>query len=310
MLALPTRGISRSVHVHKVELDVLCDWIESNLLFEEDELSATDVIDALLEGHIYDDNDMASEIVSSAWTELRLRQSWIGQGSPFSISSSRIERVRIWREVAGHSFCLLLSLAMWYRSWAHQFGSDYTEQGELFEQLTRESLTEQFADWQIRLTGWSRTRTVGLRTIVNDIASRLGESTGKISRWTTEAAKDAELDLLAYRPFVDGRVGIPVYLMQCASGANWEDKLHTPRLEIWKRLIEFTAEPKKAFATPFALLDSEFIRSCNLVNGMLLDRYRILSAANNKRRWLSSKLKARLIGWSEPRIAQLPRLND
>ena len=110
MLALPTRGISRSVHVHKVELDVLCDWIESNLLFEEDELSATDVIDALLEGHIYDDNDMASEIVSSAWTELRLRQSWIGQGSPFSISSSRIERVRIWREVAGYSFCLLLSL--------------------------------------------------------------------------------------------------------------------------------------------------------------------------------------------------------
>jgi len=310
MLALPTRGISRSVNVHNVELDVLCDWIESSLLFEDEEISTTDVVDALLEEHIYDDSDMSSEIVSCAWTELRRRKSWIQEGTPFSITPYRISRIRTWRKVSAHSFCLLLSLSKWYRSWAQQFGSDYTEQGELFEELIKESLGQQFSDWQIIVTGWSRTRRNKLTRIVNDIASKLGESVGNISRWTNENVKDAELDMLCYRPFVDGRVGIPLYLFQCASGADWESKLHTPRIKIWKRLVEFTAEPKKAFATPFALLDDSFVRSCNLVDGMLIDRYRILAAVDYKKNWISSELKRRLISWSKYRIAKLPRLED
>ena len=307
MLTLPTVGISRSVNVHNVELDVLCDWLESSVLFDEEELSATDVVDVLLEDHYYDDSDMASEIVSSAWTELRRRQSWISEGSPFSIAGHRISRVRTWRQVPAQSFCLLLSLSKWYRSWAQQFGSDYTEQGELFEELTKESIVRQFRDWRVIMTGWSR-KGMQLTTVVHEIANQLGESTGNISRWTGEMAKDAELDLVCYRPFADGRVGIPVYLLQCASGANWESKLHTPRIEIWKRLIEFTAEPKKAFATPFALLDTAFFQSCNLVNGMLIDRYRILAAGAHNKNWVSSTLKQRLVAWSKCRIACLPRL--
>lgn len=308
MLALPTPGISRSVNVHNVELDVLCDWLESSVLFEEEELSATDVVDVLLEEHFYDDSDMASEIVSSAWTELLRRQSWIPEGSPFLIAGHRISRMRTWRQVPAYSFCLLLSLSKWYRSWARQFGSDYTEQGELFEELIKESLIQQFRDWHIIVTGWSRTRGMRLTNVVHEIANELGESIGNISRWTGERAKDAELDLVCYRPFADRRVGIPVYLLQCASGTDWENKLHTPRLEIWKRLIEFTAEPKKAFATPFALLDAAFFQSCNLVNGMLIDRYRILAAGGRKKNWVSPALRERLVAWSKCRIARLPRL--
>jgi len=310
MLALPTRGISRSVNVHNVELDVFCDWIESNILFEEEELWETDVIDVLLEEQIYDDNDMASEIVSNAWTELRRRQSWIGTGSPFSIMARRISRIGTWRQAPAHSFCLILSLSKWYRPWARQFGSDYTEQGELFEEVIKESLVQQFRDWEIIVTGWSRTRRSGLTKIVNEIGNKLGESVGNISRWTNESAKDAELDMLCYRPFVDGRVGIPLYLFQCASGADWDNKLHTPRIEIWKRLVEFAAIPKKGFAIPFALLDGDFVRSCNLVDGIVIDRYRILAAVSYKQNWVSSELSKRLITWSKSRIAKLPRLED
>jgi len=310
MLALPTRGISRSVTKHNVELDAICDWIESSLLFEAEELSSPDVVDVLLQERCYDDSDMASDIVSSAWTELRRRQSWISQGTPFLISSSRISRIRTWRQVPAHSFCLLLSLSKWYRDWARQFGSDYTEQGELFEELTRQSLAQQFGDWQFVLTGWSRERTTQLKDVVHRIANKLGESVGNISRWTSESAHEAGLDLVCYRPFSDDRVGIPVYLLQCASGTNWENKLHTPRLEIWNKLIQFTAEPKKGFAIPFALLDQVFVQNCNLVNGMLIDRHRILAAAGRKKNWVSSKLKKKLEAWSRDRIARLPRLED
>ena len=45
-------------------------------------LSSIDVIDILVQEQIYEDQDFASEIVMSAWTELRRKQSWIGKGKP------------------------------------------------------------------------------------------------------------------------------------------------------------------------------------------------------------------------------------
>ncbi len=307
MLALPTRGISRSVDSHNVKLDVLCDWIEANVLFDEEELSTTEIVSCFLNENICEESDMAYDIVSNAWTEFRRRQACIPNGTPFSISSQRISREITWSQVPAHGFCVLLSLAECYSGWAGQFGDNYTCQGKLFEELTKESLNCQFKNWQLMLTGWSRTNTRALNDIVETIASELGETVGNIKRWTSASAKDGELDLLLFRPFRDERVGVPVYLMQCASGANWESKLHTPRLKIWNKIIDFAALPRKAFAMPFALLDDDFIRNCNLVDGMLIDRYRILSASLCKKNWLSSELKRNLVDWCKPRIANLPR---
>lgn len=304
MLSLPTTGISRSVTTHNVKLDVLCDWIESNILFDEEELSFVDVVSCLLAGQIYDDSDMASEVVSDAWTELRRRQSWISNSTPFDISSQRITRKSTWRRFPAHSFCLLLSLAKWYRGWASQQRNDYNLQGELFEKLIGESLAQQFKNWEILLTGWSRTTPQSLGTIVEKVASSVGESVGNLTRWTSENANDAELDLLLCRPFNDKRTGIPVYLMQCASGANWTEKLHTPRLELWTKAVDFAVTPKRAFAMPFALLDREFSQKCLLVNGLFIDRYRILANNNS----FSSELKKGLKNWAAPRIKTLPTL--
>lgn len=307
MLAIPTKGIYRSTNSHNVQLDVLCDWIEGSLLFVDDRLSSTDIVDALCEEQIYSRQEMAWQIVENAWTEMRRRQSCIGDGSPFSITSSFIKRGRRWEEAPAYSFCVLLSFAKWYRTWANQFGRDYTEQGALFEDLTKESLERQFADWKIHPTGWTRSRPARLDNIVQQVASLLGESKGTVERWTSPSAKEAGLDLLCYRPFPDRRAGVPVFLMQCASGCDWEGKLHIPRLEIWNRIVEFTAKPKKAFATPFALLDNDFVRNCNLVDGLLIDRYRLLAVGGLDENWLSPQLRNRLITWARQRVLALPR---
>ncbi len=307
MLSIPTTGISRSVSKHNVDLDALCDWIEATVLFDEEELSQTDICDTLIEENIYESQDMASDIISSAWSEIRKRQSWLGTGTPFKITSRRISRLLSWKNVSAHSFCLILSISKCYSGWAEQFGSNYTVQGELFEQLTKESLEQQFQDWEIFLTGWSGKNTTGINQLVKDIASKLGESVGNVSRWTSNNRKDAELDILFYRPFKDNRVGIPVFLMQCASGKNWEGKRKTPDLDLWIKIIEFAATPTRAFAIPFAMVDSLFIRNCNIVDGFLLDRYRILAATNYKKKWISKSLKVRLVNWLKPRINALPR---
>lgn len=142
---------------------------------------------------------------------------------------------------------------------------------------------------------------------MHDVATRLDEPVGEIERWTTESANEAGLDILCHRPFGDGRAGSPVFLLQCASGGKWEEKLRTPDVRIWGRIITFTSEPQKAFAMPFALTDSEFTRVCNVVNGMLLDRYRLLLPGATNPTWVTDALSARLINWLNPRITKLPQ---
>lgn len=307
MLAIPTRGIYRSVNEHNVELDVFSDWIEGTVLFDEQELSTVDIIDILCEDLIYDDQDFAYEIVQDAWSELRRRKSCMGVRSAFSITSSRIERVRDWRDAPGHSFCVLLALAKWYRGWAKQFGSDYTEQGELFEKLTKESLERQFSGWYVHQTGWSRLHSKKLGEVIDKITDILGELKGNPEIWAEPEANEAGLDLLCYRPFVDNRVGIPVYLMQCASGGNWKNKLKIPNITDWRKYIQFATRPGKAFSIPFALLDGDFVRYCGQADGMLLDRCRILASAGCDDNWISGELKQRIVAWMLPRVSKLPR---
>src|SRR5205085_5811090 len=261
-----------------IDFAILCDWIEGSALFQdEEELKASEVIDILTENNIYASQDFAWEIITSAWGELSRRLAWIGNATPVEIARLRLRRLCRWQDAPAHSFCMALSYAQWYPRWAKQFGQDHTEQGELFERLTKEAMEKFFPDWVIYRTGWSRTQATRLNGLVRDVVNRLGEAIGNVQRWTNNKANEAGLDLLCYKPFIDGRVGVPVFLMQCASGGNWEGKLHTPNMQIWKKIVQWASTPKKAFAMPYALPDDEFIEDCNLANGLFLDRYRLLS---------------------------------
>ncbi len=306
MLALPDIGIRYSVNKHNSKIYVLCDWIEASILFSEQELSTTDVVDILMDEQIYKAQDFAAEVVEIIWAELQRRQILIETGTPFLVERRRIKNLRPWQDVPAHSFCTFLGLVTLYDGWAEKFGSDYTEQGELFELLAKESLEHQFPDWQIHRTGWSRTTAVKLDQVVDSILLKLGELPGKIEPWANPKANEAGLDLLCYRPFVDKRVGIPVYLMQCASGDDWKEKLHTPELRIWTKVIDFAADPKKAFATPFAFLDDDFRQICNRVDGMLLDRYRLIAPYKCSENWVSRQLRDQIVAWADPRISELP----
>lgn len=308
MLELPTVGMRPSVHAHNVDFGALCDWLEGCILFDGADISTSDVVDNLIENDIYEEQDFAREIVDASWSEMRRRQAWMGNGASIKIEGQRLIPRCPWQDSPAHSFCLALSYAAWYPQWTRQFGSDYTTQGDLFEKLTQESLKVMFPQWVIHHTGWRRANPVTISDVVQEVATHLNEAMGEVTVWTEEKAKDAGLDLLCYRSYGDGRVGVPVYLLQCASGRDWTDKLHTPDLKIWKRIVRFVAEPKKAFAMPFAVEDEEFIRRCNVVDGPFLDRYRLLAAGRDKANWVSRQLRSSIIAWVEPRIAQLPRL--
>ena len=308
MLALPSTGFRRSVSVHNVDIAICCDWMEASALFTGEPVVSSEIVDLLQEEQVYDSQEFAWAFVADLWSHLQRRVRLMGDGYPFTLSGSRFGGRGSWSRFTPYSFCLTLSLTKCYPSWAKSFGKDYTDQGELFEALTAESIGKSLLGWNVHATGWTRENPTQLARIVEKIAELLGENAGDLKRWTSPGAHEEGLDLLCYRPFRDGRVGVPTYLFQCASGEDWEGKLHTPDLRVWNKAIVFAAEPKKAFSLPFVLSDNEFRQSCNRVNGLLLDRHRLLAPGQRKRDWVTADLSKRLAKWMLPRIKKLQKL--
>lgn len=308
MLKLPESGLKPYQNgQHQTDLSVFCDWLEGSLLFTKDRISLSAIKDIMTEEYLYSAQDEATEFLAFVWRELTRRKNAVGSTYPVEIGPDHITRATTWRQSVPYSFCLLLSFAAWYKKWANSFGADFTEQGLLFEQITSEALRSELDGWTVHPTGWSSANTAGLKQIVGEVQAILGEEAGDLTKFPRyRTAKDAGLDVVLFRSFNDDRVGFPTYLIQCASGVKWESKRHQPNLNEWKTFINFAALPKKALAIPFALRDDEFWWACRNIDGMLIDRVRLLSAGRRKPNWISMAVRRDVVAWMAPRIQTLP----
>lgn len=316
MLVLPQEGMARSVEPeHKVELDALCDWVEASLAFtESDSISGSDIVDVLCDEEIYDSQAFAWLLVDIAISELQRRQKCLAGGAPFKIENNRVEKTKDWHEVPAYAFCLTLACATWYPRWASSLvphgkqRPDYTQQGQLFELVTAAALEKLFPGWNIHRTGWGPDNAQGIKKVVADVARFLREPANVLEPWLSAGAKEAGLDIVCCRHFEDARPGLPTIFVQCASGKHCEHKLKTPDEKEWGKVIDFTAVfPQRSFVTPYSYTDDEFKRVANKVDGLLLDRVRLLSAGNDGNDWLPKKLNDELCEWVSPRIAKLER---
>jgi hypothetical protein len=312
MLDIPGRGFQRSVNAHNVGLQAMCDWIEACVLFSEERVSQRDIVDVLVEKQIYAEQDFAQQRVEDAWTTLRNRAKLLGDSPPYRFETLTLFRDGdTWKDNAPYAFLLTLSLAEHYPAWASTFGVDFTDQGELFEKLLEHSLTALFPGWKVLRTGWSRSQTNTLTAIVKKIAEQLHETQGEVEKWTSDSAKEAGLDVLIWRPFEDAKGAYPAYLVQCASGRDWKKKLGTPNLLIWTRVVDWRSRglPRKALAMPFVLEPEEFTKYVNQVDGLLLDRLRIVAAAADNNQWVPKTLLGKLRQWGSKRANKLPKFD-
>ncbi len=312
MLGVPEIGVRpySAQRGHQSDLGVFTDWLEGSVLFGRyDSLSLAEIKDTLTDEHIYDDQDKASELLADAWNEVQRRKKALGNSYPIVCSATRVARAMKWREAPAYAFCLLLSYSERYPEWRKGFGNDFTEQGLLFEEITALALQNEMGDWSSHSTGWSRAHAARIKDSVEEVRGLLNEKEGRIDLIPDlSAVKDAGLDLVLWRPFPDRRIGCPVYLVQCASGANWEGKRTEPNINLWRTMIEFAALPKKALAIPYAISDEDYWISCRRMDGMLLDRLRLLSGGRRSPRWLSTNVHRRVIAWMKPRVKDLPTL--
>jgi hypothetical protein len=310
MLVLPQIGMARSIAPeHHVKLDAFCDWIEASLAFNRiDTISGSDIVDVLCEEEIYENQEFAWELVDNSMAELNRRQICLALGAPFEIKGGRVLKTKDWKNVAAYSFCLTLACAKWYPKWSASLGKNYSKQGQLFEEVAEGALRRLLPGWEVHRAGWSPDNTNKIKKVVSDVAKMLREAEGDLQPWVSGSANDAGLDIVCYRPFADSRPGLPTIFVQCASGKHHEHKLGTPNMKEWGKIIHFTSVlPQKSFVAPYVFTDSEFKRVSNKVDGLLLDRVRLLSAGSDGGEWLPAKLTECLCKWVSLRIEKLER---
>ncbi|MFB1487859.1 MULTISPECIES: hypothetical protein [unclassified Thiocapsa] len=305
MIRIPMSGMAASVRVHNCDLAVACDWIESWVLFCDEEVSWSDIRDVLLEQQVYRDQDFADEFIASMWRELRQRITWLEKSSPIRMEGDRLTPKITAKEAVAYAFMLTVSLAPHFREWSKHFGADYTLQGELFERLVEDAFSSIFPGWIVYRTGWSTDNTSKLSDVLNKLAEAIGAGVGDIEKWASARANECGLDLVCFRQFADSRPAIPIYLAQCATGSNWTHKLDTPNTKTWSRLIEFPQTPGKIFAIPFALDSRGHFQRSNHSDAVLLDRYRLLYAGESNAEWQSQTFRSLANQWLEPRIEWL-----
>ena len=301
MLSHPN-GFHRSINSHNIDEATFLDWLEAGNLFADEELSQSDVVDYLMEEQLYDEQEFAAEFVIWAWSEIARRLAWLRNHSPIQFDDRRFIRHLAWTDVPAHSYCLVVSCGPLYDGWFDHFGSDYTEQGQLFELITQAAMMPRFKGWKFLHTGWRRNQATNLTSMAGEVSTLIGEPTGSLQSFPVSRSNDLGVDLVWYLPFPDLRGGLPVYLVQCASGWNWKSKLDEPNVETWRNIIQFPTAPNKAFALPFALLEKEVRWHTSTARGLLLDRYRLLAQNAPESRWVPASLRKRLIKWLEPRV--------
>ena len=304
MLTFP-RENRRSVNAHNIDRPTFLDWLETTSIFTGEDFSRPTLVDYLLDQSWYSDQDFAWEFVQEMWDALQTRLSWLGAYSPISIDDGFVTfrwNGLGWKEVPAHSFCLVVSFGPKYSGWTTRFGTNYNEQGQLFELVTKAAMESRFDKWQFVHTGWGSDHVEKLSDVVESIIDATGERGGNLE-YASDDANDAGVDLVWHLPFADGRGGGPTYLAQCASGGNWQDKLKEPDIDEWAKIVDFAARPHGAFSIPFALTQRELRRNSNrLGNRLLLDRYRLLGQGVSETQWVPQDLRNRLVQWLEPRI--------
>lgn len=310
MLQIPGKKFSRSVNVINIDTNTLADWIEASLMFDENEISKSDVVDLLIEENICSDDgqDLAHEIADRGWAEIGTRKSWGGGPDQLVIAGARIKDAPDWRHDPIRALFLVLSIQQYYSEWAERH-RNFSVQGELFERVIEELCPGLLPGWQVVRAGWSPDNAVSIVNIVEELCGHLNTlGSLRLDQWVPDAAKDGGLDIVCYRRFPDNREATPTYFLQCASGTNWRNKIHTPSANEWQKYLDAAVQPSTGIVAPFVIGTDEVRRAGLSGQITVFDRIRLLHATYDKNIELSEDLRADVIAWVEGKVGDIPTL--
>lgn len=265
----------------------LADWLELRAMVDSDGTSSIqDVIGGIRRSGTFTENapddenrfdrgaEVSEAVANAVFNAVEARQSATNGEYPFRVSGQTIQYVAP-RDESLYTFLLLLS---WYghRAVANQ------KPEKMFEDVSLAAARGYLGGQAAGARGFEfgfprRWNAKDFPTVLLDLCIALGEGRPGEDRPATKAQKDAKLDLVAWRPFPDGRPGKVIAFGQCATGKDWRSKLVelNPQKFMKKWLHQHTAvDPLAFFFMPHRPDEDEWADHC-IDGGVLFDRCRI-----------------------------------
>jgi hypothetical protein len=310
------------------DFSVMADWVELSVLTanpaEIDRDSVGESLDSagllglqdggLFEGDLTwldedvftpeDESDRYTEIL---WAELLRRSADSGHAYPFDVSAVDIRlKTDSWRDYPGYMLLLLLDHG---RSYA---GVDVSmtpnsSQGRLLEKVVEAAAAGVFKGPTQRF-GWPREPDwpTGIVDRIGKLAELLDLlPEGNVDEKTTPDDKDKGLDVVASLALGAGPDSTAWFLVQCACGENWRDKVGEPSLGDWQDLFVWKGRLVKALAVPWRLVKPwDVNRTGRKFEAVVLERDRLSRGRPDSS--LHDDVKSEIVAWCEPRISALP----
>jgi hypothetical protein len=258
------------------EISEVADWVELMVLLSEKPYKRGSLVTTL-------EREDAHVNSADVFDELERREALMGELWPLDLDDD--EAVLSLREGAAHRTLYTFLAALGLRQ-------NITHDGRvLFEECVSELSSAITGHAAIRI-GHPRKAPVpqSLREAIERYCVDSREQEGKFK--PPEAAdKDLGMDVANWWPFKDGRGGYVHLIGQCATGADWDEKLPELAPRLWEEHIHWAVPPVRFFATPMVVSHEDFRRS-SILGGLMLDRPRLIELA--QRAGLSDETRDRI----------------
>ncbi|HAU07445.1 MAG: hypothetical protein UW46_C0005G0050 [Candidatus Yanofskybacteria bacterium GW2011_GWF1_44_227] len=207
------------------ELSELADWVEVSAWIQSDyQVSREEVLSVF--SFASDSND-AEEKVSKLWDELKTRAVILQDHYPFALSpGEEIFQFKNNDRYKAYLFCLLLSFVGLTKINSRTFPAASIFE-ELCSSVAQKYISSESVPAKSLHFGWPRNswprRQRSLLKALPELIRTLGDGENLIDGVRSGRSAhtgDAGLDIAAWRPFVDERRGMLVFLGQCATSRD------------------------------------------------------------------------------------------
>jgi hypothetical protein len=264
------------------------DWLELLALHSSDgnssyqdlvaSLRRAGTVDAVSERRQPDQgSEISQQLADSAFAELDTRSRSCGDQYPFVVADQHIQLRNTELSAGPYAFMLML------KAFGVKAGPRTVRGATNFEELAAIAASNYLGGEDAGAKryhfGFPRRVTPGgFRAALDDLCHVLGEGGGSRSRPSRRHQKDAKLDLVAWRPFEDQRIGKLIAFGQCAAGDGYDAKATelVPQqfCRLWMREPPMV-QPLVFFFVPRCVDDEEWETIHAIGNTLLFDRCRI-----------------------------------
>ena len=246
----------------------VADWIEITLLARGAKQIGNDELYRLAAEEI----GVNEAEVNLAVLEMKRRGNHLRTGYPFEVLSVAVRRRDDGIAQPYSALLLLTPESVARQSVARECT---TEMEVLFERITESAVANLWGeDGRALRFGWPSEigRPQEFSEAILWLARRIGIQEG--AGFRPPRRKDGGVDVVGWRPFSDGRGGVPIVLVQCTLQSDIRPKARDVDTRVWASWLSMDFDPITALAVPQSIRTGVLWDELAL-HGMVLDRIRL-----------------------------------